>query len=252
MDINLAYKISITILLFSTILSSLELIRTPKLFLHFLYPTTSKKNKHEWWLLIQSLKVVLVILTVISFYKLPAPFFYVTFITLTLLEFYSQRLRKIGKDGSDQLRLLSLLGVSFCFILDAHLSKLVPLIFIGMQVLLGYTTSGLVKVFSTHWRKGDVLSGILSTNGYGFPRFATMLKKSPTLEKSLTYSAMAIMLSVPICFLLPYPEPILISLFLVFSFHFGTAILMGLNDFLFTFPVAFPGIIVLHSIIFNY
>ncbi|MEM6816316.1 MAG: hypothetical protein AAF600_18305 [Bacteroidota bacterium] len=121
-----------------------------------------------------------------------------------------------------------------------------------MQVLLGYSTSGLVKVFSTYWRKGDVLSGILSTNGYGIPRFAITLKKSPVLEKSITYSAMAIMLLVPICFLLPYPEPILVSLFLVFSFHIGTAIIMGLNDFLFTFPVAFPGIIILHSMIFNY
>lgn len=252
MDITLAYTISISLLLFSTLLSSLELINTPRIFLHFLYPNTVRKNKIRWWDFVQSLKAFFVILTAISFYKLPVEFFYINFVILSALEFYSQRLRKIGKDGSDQLRLISLIAVSLCFLLDNHLIKQVPLIFIGLQVILGYTTSGLAKVFSPYWRKGNVLSGILSTNGYGLPRFAIALKKQPLLEKIFTYSAMTFMLSVPICFMIPYPEPILISLLCIFSFHLGTSILMGLNDFLFTFPIAFPGIIVLHSIIFNY
>ena len=39
--------------------------------------------------------------------------------------------------------------------------------FIAAQVLLAYFASGLSKIVSGVWRNGRVMSGILSTKGYG-------------------------------------------------------------------------------------
>jgi hypothetical protein len=176
----------------------------------------------------------------------------VLFVTLTTAIFYSYRIRTVGKDGSDQMRLLSMLSFSVCFLLEDNYYKLVPMLFVGVQTLIAYATSGLIKATSSYWRKGNVLSGIFQTYSYGIPKFAQMLREKPRVEKLMSYSAIATMLAVPFTFLIPFQEPIIAALVMMFGFHFFTAVLMGLNDFLYTFPLTYPGILLLHSFIYNY
>ncbi len=251
-DLETAYKISVGILLVSTLISAIELTCIPTLFVDIVFPRTDINNKHAWWILIHLTQACLVILTCFCLFITSDIYFNLSFVALASVTLLSYRLRKTGKDGSDQLRVLAFLSYSLCLLLDKERGQLASLCFTGAQVMIAYTTSGLVKVFSKHWRKGDVLSGILSTYSYGVPRFAQLLGKNIMVEKTMTYAAIITMLAVPVSFLMPFQSLLLITLSMMILFHFATSILMGLNDFLFTFPLAYPGILLLHSFIFSY
>lgn len=251
LTIDIAYKISIGILLISSLISSLELISVPSLYLNFVCPSTSIRLKNTLWQAVHYAQFALAAFTGLCFYLACSNGFRMGLIALALVTLYSYYIRKAGKDGSDQLRILALLSFSLCFLLDGDYARVIPLCFIGAQVLIGYATSGIAKVTSSHWRKGDVLSNIFQTYSYGIPKFAKILKKYPRLDRVMSYFAIFCMLAVPLSFMLPYPEPLVITLGMIACFHLSTAILMGLNDFLFTFPLGYPGIILLHSFIFK-
>ena len=252
MNIDSAYKISVIILLLSTLISSLELMSIPRVFVDFVYPTTNIKEKYRLWVMVHLLQGILALVTGFVFYFSFNIYFHIFFVALAALTLYSYSIRTAGKDGSDQLRILALLAYSLCFLLNNENGRLIALLFTALQVLISYTTSGLVKIFSSHWRKGNVLSGVLSTYSYGIPAFSKKLSANPVLEKVMTYFAIFSMFAVALSFLVPYQTPLLIALAMILGFHFSTAILMGLNDFLFTFPLAYPGILLLHSLIYKH
>jgi len=250
--IQLAFTISVSILLISTILSGLELAMIPKLYLDFVFPTTMKENKHRFWIGLHTLQALTAIFVGVAFYFFNHYIFMAAFWALGAITLYSYRLRKAGKDGSDQMRIITLLAFGLCLLLPKEQSMTVALYFIGAQALLAYTTSGIAKISSKYWRKGDVLGDILATYSYGVPKVSAFLEKHPKLEQLFSHAAIATMLAVPLSFFLPFQIPILVALFMILGFHAMTALLMGLNDFLFTFPLTFPGVIILHGTLFGY
>ncbi len=251
LDINTLYTISVSILMLSAFVSGLELASISKLYIHFVYPDTKVKQKYTKWVLLHSLQVMLSGVTFIAFLFMPGFAFKLVFTLLTAVNLYSYSQRKIGKDGADQVRLLALLSYSICFLLNNEQGETLSMYFSGLQVLIGYATSGTIKLLSQHWRKGDVLAGVLGTYSFGIPKVSDFLKSHPLIEKLCSHSAITFMLFVPLSFLLPFQTPLYIALGLILSFHFMTALLMGLNDFLVTFPLAYPGVILLHSVIFK-
>ncbi len=251
--LSLGYTFSLSIVLLSTLISSLELSFVPTHYFNFIYPKIDKvHNNKRKWILIHVIQIACTLLSAILFFTGKIIAFKVLFLSLTLITLFSYINRTSSKDGADQLRMITLLTFSLCFLLDNSIGKLVTLVFLGLQVLLGYTTSGIAKLTSPYWRKGNVLHLIFGTYSYGVPKISNTLKKRPKLERLLSHSAIFIMLAVPISFFIPNPIVLYIALFSIFSFHFATAIIMGLNDFLFTFPLAYPGIILLHEIFHNY
>ncbi|MEO7212100.1 hypothetical protein [Mucilaginibacter sp.] len=251
LTVPVAYQISIAIILVSAFISATELLSIPKLYLNFGMPSTAIKNKRRTWITIHAMQASLAFLTCIAFFNAPDIYFKVLFTALTAVTLYSYRKRQAGKDGSDQMRMLALLSYSVCFLLKNEQGQLLSVFFTGGQALISYSTSGIVKLMSPHWRGGNVLAGVLSTYSYGVPKVSSFLSAHPLLEKGMCYSAIVTMLAVPVTFLLPYHAPLFIALFCILCFHVSTAILMGLNDFLFTFPLAYPGIILLHGVIFG-
>lgn len=244
-----AYTISAGILLLSAFLSGFELARIPNLYIDFVSPKTNIERKHFKWLLMHTAQSVSAVLAVLLLLFSDYIFYQIVFVIIAGINLYSYKNRDIGKDGSDQLRLLALLAYSLCFLLNKTEGQLLSLYFSGAQVLLAYATSGTLKITSKYWRKGDVLAGILSTHSYGVPGISQFISKHPTLERVMSYSAIAAMLAVPLSFCFPYQEPLVITMSLMLGFHFTTSILMGLNDFLFTFPLAYPGILLLHNFV---
>jgi hypothetical protein len=67
----------------------------------------------------------------------------------------------------------------------------------------------------------------------------------------MSHAAILTMLAVPISFCLPFQMPLACALVTMFFFHGATALLMGLNDFLVTYPLSYPGIWLLHNYLFN-
>jgi hypothetical protein len=247
-----AYQISVAIILVSAFISAAELLSIPKLYLNFVLPATSIKNKQKTWQTIHAAQAGLAVLTFIAFFNGADIYFKMLFTALTAVTLYSYRKRQAGKDGSDQMRMLALLSYSLCFLLPNQQGQLISVFFTGGQALISYATSGMVKLMSPHWRGGNVLAGVLSTYSYGVPKVSSFLSSHPLIEKAMCYSAIFTMLAVPATFLLPYQAPLIIALACILCFHASTALLMGLNDFLFTFPLAFPGIILLHGAIYAF
>jgi hypothetical protein len=248
LSIELAYSISIFILFLSTIISSLELASIPKLYIDFVYPEIEIKNKRIKWNILNYTIIGLSIISGVMYLLDEVNYFRLFFILTTVALLYLNSIRRVGRDGADQIRVIAYLVFTLCLLLDNETGKLIVIGFLGIQALIAYATSGLAKLLSIHWRKGNVLADVLGTNSYGVPKIKDFLKKRPLMEKGLSYAAIATMIAVPICFFIPNQGFILVALLCMFLFHFSTAVLMGLNDFLFTFPLTYPGILILHSI----
>jgi hypothetical protein len=250
-DIHLYYLISSGLLFGSCMLSGLELLSIRGAFLNFVYPTTAVADKSRPWTWLNLAQVLLALGALVSLLN-AAPIVYLAFLLpLTGVNLYIYTIRKVGKDGADQMRILGLVYNSLCLVTFSPHAETIVLCFLGAQVIIGYATSAIVKLSSPHWRKGLVLAEIMGTYSYGVVRFSAFLKKHEFIQKMCTYGAIASMLSVPIAFFHPDIIYVVIALGIMLFFHFQTALLMGLNDFLFTFPLAYPGVILLHNLVFG-
>ena len=249
------YIMSSFILLLSSAIHSLELFAVKSSFNDLIYFKSSKSSnlqlinlyhpniKNGFHLVLAILSLVAAGLLIVQ----PLSLLYkIIFLGITLLYFYSYEKRNIGKGGADQVRILAFLSFSLCFLASGHFVQSLPLFFMGVQLLLAYSTSGLAKLFSASWRKGHVLADILNTNSYGTKSFASYLKTHPRVEKFCSHSAIVAMLLVPVAFCIPIPELFYLSLLGMLCFHIATAILMGLNDFLYTFPLTYPAVYYLY------
>ncbi len=194
---------------------------------------------------IQALFSVFVFIIALIDYQ--AILFKLLFGILTAFNFYMYKSRKIGRDGADQIRIFSFLIVSLCFLATEPLSQILPLIYVGIQLLIAYGTSGMAKLTSPHWRRGNVLADILHTRSYSSKQVAIFLKKRPLLEKILSHSVIFMMLLVVVSFFTPFTLVFYFALAGMFVFHVSTALLMGLNDFLFTMPLMYPAVLYLHT-----
>ncbi|MDB5127091.1 hypothetical protein [Mucilaginibacter sp.] len=250
-NLHLYYKISVSILLLSGFVSGAELLSVPKKYVNFVYPTTEVKSKYLRWAAVQAIQVVLCVMAFVLIIGYDTVYFRIPFVLIAAVNLYSYQIRTGGKDGSDQVRLIGYLSYSLCFLLSSNTGELLSIYFMGLQVILGYTTSGIMKLTSPYWRKGNVLAGILGTYSYGIPKVSGFLAKHPVIEKACSYSAMVMMLAVIVSFCLPFQSLLIVTLALMLSFHLATSILMGLNDFIVTFPMAYPGIILLHAQLFG-
>ena len=241
------YAITVTILLISTLASGIELACVRGLYLDLVFPDTTRTHKRAFWRGLHLLQACLAVATWIALQSGPTASFRALFVVLGTVVAISYRLRSAGKDGSDQVRLLSFLAYAAGFLLPGQSSERVPMYFMGVQILIAYGTAGIVKAFSPHWQGGRAVSRILSVYSYGWPRVGRFLQDRPWLDRVCSYSPIAIMLFVPVAFVLPFHLPLLVALGLMLGFHLTAAVVMGLNDFVITFPSAYPGVILLHG-----
>ena len=150
---------------------------------------------------------------------------------------YLHARRQIGSSGAEQLTLIVL--VTFCLVLLAGGGEQARRIgdwFIGAQVILAYFASGVSKLASPTWRRGEAMRGILSTEGYGVPALSRALTIYPRADVFLCWSVIVWETLFPLVLL--GPRSLVIGMLaLGVLFHASCAVLMGLNRF----PWAFCG-----------
>jgi hypothetical protein len=150
---------------------------------------------------------------------------------------YLHARRQIGSSGAEQLTLIVL--VTFALVLVAGGGEQARRIgdwFIGTQVILAYFASGVSKLLSPTWRRGEAMRGILSTEGYGVPALSRVLTARPRADVFLCWSVIVWETLFPL--VLVGPRSMLIGMLaLGVLFHASCALLMGLNRF----PWAFCG-----------
>lgn len=253
LDLSVAdgYALSIAVLMLSAFVSGLELASAPGLSIDFVFPTTARINKRAIWIGLNLAQALLAACSWILFRYADRVYFRGSFLILAAVVAVCYQIRTAGKDGADQVRMLAFGAYSLGFLLEGIDEERIPMYFMGAQILIGYAAAGIVKASSPYWRKGDVVSQILSTYSFGLPRVGQFLAANPLLDKAASYSPIALMLFVPLAFFLPFQTPLLVALTAMFSFHLLAALLMGLNDFVITFPLAYPGVLLLHALLFD-
>ncbi|PAW95019.1 hypothetical protein CKK33_16550 [Mucilaginibacter sp. MD40] len=166
----------------------------------------------------------------------------ITVLLSSLVTFY-------GSDGSDQMTLLIIvtLFLVFCPVGHANPTLLkIGIWFVGLQSCLSYAVAGLAKLFSNEWRRGTAIKDVFNTRTYGSPWALSLLNNRPWLNKFLCWNVILMETLFPLSLFLPFPLAVCFWIW-GFTFHFLTAVIMGLNSFLWAFMATYPAIYFIHT-----
>lgn len=260
MDIFLAYQMSIGILSFGILVASLEELASWSVF--------TSKGILSWdvsklgvrWLVKSSFakplnfllndkvfKALVYARTFSSFLSLIGLIFHYISPTLLFSMFLLNAIPAIrsgyGLNGAYQMRLILLFTLSIgCFYGMGSPISVLCLWFIVAQLLLAYFISGFTKLNSPVWRNSLALKGIFSTRCFGHSSLHYLFSRSDSLTTTISWLIFSFEILFFIVLFLPpyYALPIILAGVL---FHVFNALFMGLNDFMFAFPAAYPALI---------
>jgi hypothetical protein len=136
---------------------------------------------------------------------------------------------RYGLDGSDQMHTIVWAGLAMvAFAPAAGLSL------IAGESLLSYLISGAAKLAGPLWRSGAAAILILATATHGSPYPPTSLKRYNWLLSRVT---IAFEIAAPFLVLVG-PVGAITFVFIAATFHISTAVMMGLNNFVWSFGAA--------------
>ena len=143
-----------------------------------------------------------------------------------------------GLDGAFQMNFIVMTAVMAIGIAPSMLMTRIALLFVSLELFLSYFIAGLAKLRSPTWRNGQALRGIVSTHAYGLPMLG---RGDLPLAAYAVVSWLVIGFECAAPLMLSGRREIVIP-YLAFGalFHLGTAVIMGLNGFLFAFIAAYP------------
>jgi hypothetical protein len=145
-----------------------------------------------------------------------------------------------GMSGAEHVKLVVLAGGTVALSPGAS-PRLVAVCawFIALQAIMSYVAAGVWKVASKEWRSGIALVGILHTETFGTPAVAAHMRRRPRLGVVLCWSV--ILFECLWAGVVLYDLPLVAALLVLSGlFHLGSAVLMGLGDFVFTWPAMYP------------
>jgi hypothetical protein len=148
----------------------------------------------------------------------------------------------IGADGSDQLSSIIFCSSAVARLANSAIAIHAALWFLTAQACLAYFTSGTLKATSRGWMNGSFLGRVWSTDTYGWPVFARLVGERSFIALMVSWSFIGwetlflVVLFVPDWVGVP---------FIAFGvvFHLGTAVVMGLNTFFWSFVATYPAIL---------
>lgn len=147
-----------------------------------------------------------------------------------------------GGDGAQQLNLL--VGTALFLGFNPwvhHAVGSICLVAIAVNACFAYFSSGVAKLLSPIWMRGDPLVGIFATKAYGSPLGLRLVTGAARLRRPLGVAMVMIESAFPIAVFGPWW---VMASFLAWgvAFHFANAILMGLNSFFWAFLATYPAI----------
>lgn len=151
---------------------------------------------------------------------------------------------RYGLDAADQLAILVYLGLTFVLIAPSSVTKNAFVAFLAVQCVLAYVIAGVAKAVSAGWRDGTFLPRILCVRNYTPQVVGLFARSHPRLLRLMSRGIVAWECSFPIVLALPLP----LALFFLgagLSFHIVTALVMGLNDFVWAFGSLYPPLVYL-------
>jgi hypothetical protein len=149
---------------------------------------------------------------------------------------------KFGLDGADQMILVACTAVAAALLLPDPAARELALYYLAAQLLLSYAAAGAAKAVSPTWRSGRAIPGITSMISYGSPRVGALLGRHSGCARVLCWSVIAFECAAPALILAGTPGAVAIIAGGL-TFHIATAVVMGLNSFLWSFASAYPALL---------
>lgn len=144
----------------------------------------------------------------------------------------------VGLDGADQMQGVVWAGIAVYAFDLGTIAQYAAVGFIAVQLVLSYLTSGMVKVVSDTWVRGEAVSRVMRAATYGPPTLAKWMQTS-ILTRFFSWSTIAFELGSPALLLFGLPGTVAF-LVIAFLFHVGVALAMGLTTFVFAFSATYP------------
>ena len=168
-----------------------------------------------------------------------APFALALSLLVAIQLYHFLRRGGLGLLASDQMNLI-LLGATW---LSTVLTRApsAGLAFMSAQLCLSYFVNGAAKLAAPAWRSGRALQAIFSTASFGGPALSRLVTETPRLARVASWATIAWECGFPLILIVPAPVR-LGFLAAGIMFHAITAVTMGLNQFLWAFPAAYPAI----------
>ena len=152
--------------------------------------------------------------------------------------------RLAGGDGAEQFAAIALVAAALAVLPAPSIGRVqAAVVFIGAQVVLSYVTAGTAKLTSPMWRRGEALPAILATHTHGHPWAADVVRRYAPLAILAAWAVIIFECAFPLLMLGP-DTLVLAGLALGVGFHVSCAVWMGLNSFLWSFPAAYPCVLV--------
>lgn len=136
-----------------------------------------------------------------------------------------------GTDGSDQINLVILAGVAA----GAFGVPWAGVAFIAAQCVLSYFIAGAYKLAGAEWRDGTAIPSVLTTKSYGHRSLAPYFRRYGLF---LCWSVIVWEMAFPLS--LVSPTVCLGFMAVGVAFHLSCAMLMGLNNFVFSYIGLYP------------
>ncbi|HWW62565.1 MAG TPA: hypothetical protein VN181_14425 [Thermoanaerobaculia bacterium] len=147
-----------------------------------------------------------------------------------------------GLDGADQMSTTIFVALSFAAFHPTPVVHAAVLWFLTLQACVAYFTAGAAKAMGHHWRDGSGLTGIFTTDAFGNRHLGALLRRSNVTARALSWSVIALECAFPLVLVAPVPA-VWMLLAAAAAFHLATALIMGLNTFVFAYFALYPAVL---------
>ncbi len=220
---------------------NLEVLRTNKKWMmsKWIEPIYNFLFKYPNYIFLVSIQLVVAILVISHFFTNQSTLFIIIILVVHLL---SHLRNQYGLDGSDQLQIIIFACLLGFYATTDPLIQKYSIFFLCFQSLLSYLMAGIAKLFSSSWRKGNAIAGIINTESFGNKVLAQFLINNPLLSKLVCWWIIMFECIFPILIFTGIQNTILFILSGT-MFHLSIAIIMRLNSFFWSFIAPYPAML---------
>jgi hypothetical protein len=147
-----------------------------------------------------------------------------------------------GRDGADQMEQVVAGGLFAALLFHGRPAAAYGLWFIALESVLSYVAAGIAKAVSPVWRSGDAFFRIFNTHAYGSMALASIARDHRLLGLLVCWGTIIFECGFAVILLLPLP--FMFAMLCVGAlFHAVTAIIMGLNKFVWSWIATYPALL---------
>lgn len=150
-------------------------------------------------------------------------------------------------DGSEKMGMIATagtLGIALGVARGDPALALAGALLAGGQATLCYAIAGWSKIPVRSWRDGSELTGVMASRAFGHSGLSRLLARHPRFAQLASWAVIVAEAAFPLALVAPQSW-LIAALAILFAFHLGTAVFMGLNKFPWAFAATYPAVLLL-------